>query len=546
MTVACLFSLHHIGISPSLDGSVSNFLTKHAPRLFCYLETPRLLWANVVMDALIALSYAAIFVCLMWIAYRLRGLSKFARYLWVFVSFGLFIAACGGTHLMDVVDLWYPSLTVATDIRILCAAASVPTAVLFARATPSIERSIRSFIEAMYATTRQRDFAQDALAAATALTMERRLHVEEVATANRQLNAVMNSTSELIIQIGPDWTILYGNREAAAALPDFCVGANFWTCFPGLRGSDAEQRLLIAMNTRKEDEFSNYYELYDRWYQNRLYPTQEGVSLFSLDITAGKRLQESLWRERVKREQHVEQLSHMAAGLAHEISNPLAIIHARASDLEELADRETSVSSAAVQQGCRNIVLTAERAIRILRGLKGLSREASNDPMAPADIGDTCTQCVEMHRSRLERYHIAMCLEIPADLPQILCRETQIGQIVSNMLTNSFDAIVESGASEGWISLEVERRGEQVSVKVCDSGPEIPQEIRSRLMEPFFTTKPMGQGTGVGLSLSRAIASDHGGSLMLLEGTTYTSFELLLPIPAADELTRSSLEVLAS
>lgn len=68
-----------------------------APRLYCYLETPRLLWVNLVTDALIALSYAVIFGCLIWIAARLRSLEQFRRYVWIFMSFGLFIVACGGT-----------------------------------------------------------------------------------------------------------------------------------------------------------------------------------------------------------------------------------------------------------------------------------------------------------------------------------------------------------------------------------------------------------------------------------------------------------------
>lgn len=545
MTTIFLLSLHHIGISPSMGDTISNYLTKHSPRLYCYLETPHLLWANVVMDTMIALSYAAIFLCLMWMTLRLRGLAKLTRYLWVFLAFGLFIAACGGTHLMDVVNLWWPSIKLATGIRILCAAASVPTAILFAWATPSMERGIRDFIDSLQATTRQRDYAQGKLAAAKALTKERRLHVEEIATANRRLNAVMNSTAEIIIQVSAGWTILYGNQKATASLPGFSLGADFWRCFPGLHGTEAEQRFLDVMRTQKDDCFSNYYEPYDTWYQNRVYPTPEGMSIFALDITGEKMLEESLLREKFRREQHVEQLSHMAAGLAHEISNPLAIIHARASDLEELAAGGTLPSAEAVQKACISIVQTADRATRILRGLKGLSREASNDPMELVDIRETCRQCVEMRSSNLERYRIAMRLELPDDLPRVLCREAQIGQIVSNLLTNSFDAIVQSGANEGWILLQMEQHGGQLCIRVSDSGPIIHPDIRSRLMEPFFTTKPMGLGTGVGLSLSQAIASEHGGSLTLLDGTKHTSFELLLPIPAADELTQSNLEVFA-
>jgi signal transduction histidine kinase len=546
LTIFAILSFQDTGNSFSPGGLVSNFLTKHAPRLYCYLETPRLLWANVVMDALIAASYAVIFLCLLWISGRLHGQPKFAPYLWVSLSFGLFIVACGGTHLMDVVDLWWPSLKLATGIRILCAAASVPTAILFARAIPKIEWDIRRYVEMLAHAQLQRDLAQSALTAAEEVAVERGEAAEGTARVNRQLNSVMNSTTELILQVGPDWKILYGNQEAEKTLPDFRVGADFWRCFPGLKGTEAEQHFLTGMRTHEEQQFSNYYEPYSKWYRVHIFSAGSGISIFVHDITLEKTLEESLAQERFLREKHVEQLSHMAAGLAHEISNPLAIIHARACDLEELTAGGATPSAETVQKACRNIVLTAERATRILRGLKGLAREASNDPMELADIGETCRLCVEMQSSRLQRYHIEMRLELPEYLPKVLCREAQIGQIVSNLLSNGFDAIVLSGANGGWISLEVERRGGDLCIRVSDSGPEIPEEIRDKLMEPFFTTKPMGLGTGVGLSLSRAIASDHGGSLTLLEGTSYTSFELLLPVPATEDATSQEPEALAA
>ncbi len=545
MTIASTLSLHDTGISLSLSGPVSNFLTKHAPRLYCYLETPHLLWANVVMDTLIAASYAVIFLCLLWISRRLHGQPKFAPYLWVSLSFGLFIVACGGTHLMDVVDLWWPSLKLATGIRILCAAASVPTAILFARATPTIEWDIRRYVEMLAHTRLQRDLAQSALTAAQGVAEERGEAAEGTATVNRQLNSVMNSTTELILQVGPDWKILYGNQEAERTLPDFRVGADFWRCFPGLKGTEAAQHFLTGMRTHEEQQFSNYYEPYSKWYRVHIFSAGSGISIFVNDITLEKTLEEALAEEISLREKHVEQLSHMAAGLAHEISNPLAIIHARASDLEEMAADGTLPSAEAVQKTCHSIVLTAERAKRILHGLKGLSREASKDPMEQADIGETCRQCVDLQSSQLLRYHIAMRLVVAEDLPKVLCRETQIGQVVSNLLSNGFDAVVESGAAGGWISVEVEQRGGHLCIRVSDSGPGISKDIRGKLMTPFFTTKPMGAGTGVGLSLSESIARDHGGSLTLLEGTSHTSFELLLPVPASDEITYPELVVSA-
>jgi signal transduction histidine kinase len=512
------------------SGPLTSFLSQHSPRLYCYLETPGLLWSNLIMDALIAASYAVLFGCLTWIAAGLRKFTLFSRYLWIFVSFGLFIVACGGTHLMEVLNLWWPRFGLTAGVRVVCAAASVPTAILFAWATPSLAANLRSYVEVLASTQQQRDAARGALTAFEAIAAERRQAAKELAAVNQRLHSVMNSTSELILQISPAWKILYGNREAAATLPDFHLGANVWTCFSSLKSTTAEKHLRDAMEGRTEQTFDNYYEPYDTWYRTHAFPAAEGISIFSQNITAEKKLEESLARERSLREKHVELMSHMAGGLAHEISNPLAIIHARASDLDEVAASGTPPSATEVRAACDSIVRTSDRAMRILRGLRGLSREASNDPMEFSDIVVICEQALELQATRFKRHQVEIRLTVAPDIPLVFCRETQIGQVVSNLLNNGFDAIMQSTVTERWISIGVGQVGENVYIRIGDSGPKIDLKIRARMMEPFFTTKKAGLGTGVGLSLSHAIADGHRGSLTLLEGTANTCFEFLIPI----------------
>jgi signal transduction histidine kinase len=513
-----------------------------SPHPYCSLETPGLLWTNVIMDTLIAASYAIVFSCLTWMAADLRKLTRFNRYLWIFTSFGLFILACGGTHLMDALNLWWPHFGLASAIRISCAVASVPTAIVFAKVTPSLARNIRSFVEVLASTQEQRDSAQGALTAAQAIVAERRKAASEIAFANEQLHAVMNSTSECILQIDHQWKILYGNREAASTLPDFRLGGNLWNCFPALSSAKAEVEIRNAMQNRSEGNLENYYEPNDRWYNIHTFPTRRGMSIFSSDITAEKKLEESLCRERLIKELHIEAMSHLAGGLAHEISNPLAIIHARASDLQDLAAAHQVPSAAKVEATCGSIVRTADRAIRILRGLKGLSRDATSDPMEFSDVRSICRESVDLQSSRFASHHVEMRIHLDSEVPLVLCRDVQIGQIVTNLLNNAFDAIVQSESTERWISMDLGTRESSVYVKVVDSGPGISQSNRDRIMDPFFTTKKPGFGTGVGLSLSRAIANDHGGSMILCDGVTNTTFELLLPISQTPELAALSGE----
>jgi PAS domain S-box-containing protein len=355
----------------------------------------------------------------------------------------------------------------------------------------------------------------------------------ELQAAHAQLSSVMDSTSEGIMELGRDWTILYGNRKAVTTLPDFKVGKNYWACFPAVRNSPTEKGLRRTMEERVETAFENYYEPYDLYYRVRIFPTESGIAIFFTDITSEKTLQNQLAIEQVLREKRIEALSHMAGGLAHEISNPLAIIHARASDLKELTDIQT-IPPEEIRKACDSIVYTADRAIRILRGLRGLAREAGNDPMEWASIHSIADQCLELQQTRFDRHHVTLTMDLPAAIPLFLCRETQILQILTNLLNNAFDAIDQSESNadpnDRWVILAVSRTAESILIDVTDSGPGIDDKIRPHLMDPFFTTKSPGLGTGVGLSLSRAIAQDHGGTLTLCCDTKNTCFRLVLPI----------------
>jgi C4-dicarboxylate-specific signal transduction histidine kinase len=119
---------------------------------------------------------------------------------------------------------------------------------------------------------------------------------------------------------------------------------------------------------------------------------------------------------------------------------------------------------------------------------------------------------------------------VAADLPLILCREVQIGQIVTNLLNNAFDAITQQDCPERWVSVNTTLANEAIEIDVSDSGFGIDEESRKHLMEPFFTTKTRGLGMGVGLSLSRAIANEHGGTLELCPEVMHTCFRLVLPL----------------
>jgi C4-dicarboxylate-specific signal transduction histidine kinase len=137
------------------------------------------------------------------------------------------------------------------------------------------------------------------------------------------------------------------------------------------------------------------------------------------------------------------------------------------------------------------------------------------------------TETLELCEPRFRSGEIFLSASsIPADL-EVECRGAQISQVLVNLLNNAYDAV--QGLPEKWVSLDVNDAGERIELAVTDSGPGLPAEVRAKLFQPFFTTKPEGQGIGLGLSLSKAIVETHRGTLTVDTASRNTRFVVQLP-----------------
>jgi C4-dicarboxylate-specific signal transduction histidine kinase len=116
----------------------------------------------------------------------------------------------------------------------------------------------------------------------------------------------------------------------------------------------------------------------------------------------------------------------------------------------------------------------------------------------------------------------------------VYCREVQIGQVLLNLLQNAFDAVAEQ-PEERWVRLAALVRDDAVEFSVTDSGTGIPPGLKSKIMYPFFTTKELGKGTGLGLTISQSIVKDHGGELDLREENGHPCFFFCLPRSGNEE-----------
>lgn len=219
-------------------------------------------------------------------------------------------------------------------------------------------------------------------------------------------------------------------------------------------------------------------------------------------------------------------LGEMAGGIAHEINSPLAIITVRANQLERLQQRGT-LTPEMIGQESKLIADTAKRIGGIIKGLRTFAREGEKDPFEVVTVESVIKDALILCQTRFESHSVSMELLGFEGNPTIECRPVQIGQVVLNLLNNSFDAVHQ--LAKKWVRLELRHTAASVELSITDSGNGIQGHIRGRIMEPFFTTKEVGKGTGLGLSISKGIIENHGGKLELDTSSPNTRFVITLP-----------------
>nr|BDT29029.1 ATP-binding protein [Bacteriovorax sp. HI3] len=220
-------------------------------------------------------------------------------------------------------------------------------------------------------------------------------------------------------------------------------------------------------------------------------------------------------------------LGEMAGGIAHEINNPLAIISGRVNLMIKSID-SNQYDPEGFKTSLDKIGQTTERIAKIVRSLKAFSRTNEQDPFIPTQVKDVIEHTIEICREKFRTSPVSLKIDSIPDV-QINCRESQIVQVVLNLLSNAFDAVEK--LDEKWIEVKFEVIGsEKILIKVIDSGMGIPDSVANNIMQPFFTTKEVGKGTGLGLSISKGIIEDHNGKIYLDKEVSNTCFVIEMGI----------------
>ena len=238
----------------------------------------------------------------------------------------------------------------------------------------------------------------------------------------------------------------------------------------------------------------------------------------AVDITERKEME-----LQIEASARLSALGMMAGGVAHEINNPLAIILSAAADLLRRLRTHGSVPSHITQRNGERIVETSKRIAKTIKSMRQLAREGSQDQLRPTPARKIVEETLEVCRERFKYHGVNLVLSNIDPALSVYCREVQIGQVLLNLLQNAFDSVTEQ-AGERWVTLATLVREDAVEFSVADSGSGIPPELKTKIMDPFFTTKEVGKGSGLGLSISRSIVKEHGGELDLREQNGHPCF----------------------
>ena len=231
----------------------------------------------------------------------------------------------------------------------------------------------------------------------------------------------------------------------------------------------------------------------------------------------------------VNRAEKLSAVGRLAAGIVHEINNPLATIAACAEALEQRIDEGAFELSDSAEDLAEYLGLIKSEAFRcksITTGLLDFSRVRTGEKL-PTDIGDIVRTSANLISHQKRGNAIALEIDIASDLPKVNADGGQIQQAVIALATNSIDAMPDGGK----LFFRVFQKGNRVCAEVEDTGAGIPQENMSKIFEPFFTTKEVGKGTGLGLAVCYGIISEHGGRLSVRSNVGKgTTFSIFLPI----------------
>jgi signal transduction histidine kinase/ActR/RegA family two-component response regulator len=480
--------------------------SRFMPHGHCFFWTTDIFWLHLVGDIVTATAYYLIPLALVYFVRKRKHLP----YPSLFIMFGIFILACGTTHIMGAVTLWHPVYRLEGLVKAATALASIGTAIVL---YPIIPKALRlrspDELEAMNAQLAEKNW--------------------ELAAGRESFRNIVERDPAGIAVLAEDGTILFANPSSRRFLPGTPADP------VGRRFPEAPEGGLAAEFEYGADAEGPF--IAEVWVSETQWEGRPARLVHVRDITARKRTEAALRlsQEQLQQSQKMEAIGRLAGGIAHDFNNLLTAINGfTALSLTKLPEQNP------VRENLVEVAKAGERASQLTRQLLAFSRKQLLAPQS-VDLNKVVADMGSMVR-RIIGEGFAVTTRLDPELSPIRMDPGQLEQIIINLAVNARDAMPEGGEllietsrfafTAGMIGAHDSfRPGNYAMLAVSDKGQGMTPEVMARLFEPFFTTKAPGKGTGLGLSMVYGIVKQSEGHIMVTsEPDRGSTFKLYFPL----------------
>ena len=361
------------------------------------------------------------------------------------------------------------------------------------------------------------------------------------------LDAMFTSAPDYVVHIKLDGTIRFLNRDARGIAASDWIGTNLWTIATGehqVALKDALDRMIVTGEPQGFEAPSREPDGSVLWLSTRIGPVKDqgkvtGAVIVARDVSDKKQAELHLMVA-----DRMASVGTLAAGVAHEINNPLASVIANLDmamqDVESMVGRVELPPDLADE--LTDARAGADRVREIVRDLKIFSR-AEEERQGAVDVIHVLESTIRMAWNELR--HRAKLVKKFEKVPLVEANESRLGQVFLNLLINAIHAIPMGSYETNRITIATSTDAQgRVVVSISDTGSGITDEVRARLFTPFFTTKPVGVGTGLGLAISHRIITQVGGAIDIdSEVGKGTTFRVTLPLATGPAPERPSQRI---
>lgn len=344
-----------------------------------------------------------------------------------------------------------------------------------------------------------------------------------------EFETLLDGISDSLMLVSPQLKVVWGNKEAAKVLntePLMLVGWNYLDLCPS-HGDDCPVLRCLKSGVREETQRSTAD---GRHWEIKAFPlTDTNGQVLSVIRMVSDVTEKLQLREEATRSAQLASIGELAAGVAHEINNPInGIINYAQVLADTLKEQEfaTEILNEVIEEG--------GRIANIVGSLLSFARQGKDDK-EPIAFSEIYAASLIMVESQFAKDGIVLDVDFPESLPLVQAHKQQIQQVVLNILSNAryaLNARYPGRHENKRIEIRSSVTNEDcVQIRFKDYGTGIPEPLMRKVMDPFFSTKPSDKGTGLGLSISHGIIADHQGKLMIAsEEGLYTEICVELPI----------------